>query len=128
MLHVDRSALIDAIYSVALSRNGAAVGVRALTRLGHNREEATQMSRLAISIVRKSGSPENFRMLVDGRRPDGVRLDDRESALLRSVSASGGSGGPGRTWEGSALAAAPRPGQGAQETIWDGYTWEGSAR
>lgn len=126
MLHIDRGALVDAIYRVALSRNGAAVGTRALTHLGHNRGEAAQMTRLAIGIARKSGSPESFRMIVDGRLPAGVRLDDRESALLRSVRAGGGSGGPGRTWEGSAMTAAPRPGQGARPTIWDGRTWEGS--
>jgi hypothetical protein len=128
MLHVDGGALVKAIYQVALSRDGVAVGTRALTKLGHNPAEARQMTRLAISIVRKCGSYDNFLGLAGGKAPDGVKLDSREMALLRRVgvprAAAAGTweGSSGRTWEGSALAA-PRP--GTPGTVWDGRTWEG---
>jgi len=127
MLHINRDMLILAIYTVALSRNAQAVGVNALTKLGHNRDEARQMTTLAISIARKSKTAKNFKMLVDGRSSAGIMLDEREMALLRRVgSSTGGEGGIwGRTWEGSEMIAAPRPGRPA--TVWDGRTWEGSS-
>ena len=136
MLHVHPAELVRAIYSVALSSNGAAVGTRALVKLGHTRAEAGQMTRLAISIVRKCRSVENFLTLAGGSRPEGVVLDDREMALLRSVGVPRGGaagarvweGSSGRTWEGSEMIAAPRPGDNRPGTIWDGSTWEGSAR
>lgn len=139
MLHVHPAELVRAIYRVALSRNGVAVGTQALVKLGHNRAEASQMTGLAISIVRKCRSLDNFLRLADGSRPEGVTLDDREMALLRSVgvprSAAGArswEGSSGRTWEGSEMIAAPGAGAGTSEdrlhTRWDGRTWEGSAR
>ena len=136
MLHVRPAELIRAIYRVALLRNGAAVGTQALVKLGHNRAEASQMTGLAISIVRKCRSLDNFLRIADGSRPEGVMLDDREIALLRSVGVPRGGaagarvweGNSGRTWEGSEMIAAPRPGDNRPQTIWDGRTWEGSAR
>ena len=135
MLHVNPTALVRAIYQVAMSRNGAAVGTRALVKLGHNRAEAGQITTLAISIVRKCRSLDAFLMLADGSRPAGVMLDDREVALLRRVGVPRGGaagarvweGSSGRTWEGSEMIAAPRPGDNRPPTIWDGRTWEGSA-
>ena len=118
MLHVNRASLLDAIYRIGVADNGASVGAEALVALGHNREEASQMATLAVSIIRKAGSSTNFAMLVDGQRVPGVTLDARETALLRRVSASRGRDG-GRTWEGHSLRAAGG--------IWDGRTWEGSA-
>lgn len=123
MLHVNRDALVQAIYRVALSANGSTVGTNALMKLGHNRGEASQITAMAISIARKSGTAENFEMLVSGRQPSGIVLDARERALLSRFALAGNTGTvwDGRTWEGSALSA-------ARKTIWDGRTWEGSAR
>ncbi len=121
MLHVNRDALIRAIYQVALSKNGSTVGTKALMQLGHNRDEASQTTTLAISIARKSRTAANFKMLVDGRLPDGIVLDARERALLSKFALANHTGTiwDGRTWEGSALKAS--------KTIWDGRTWEGSS-
>lgn len=125
LLHVNRGALIQAIYRVAMSGKASTVGGNALMKLGHNKGEAAQITALTISIARKSRSAANFEMLVDGREVAGVMLDDRERALLSRYSggnAAGGSVWDGRTWEGSAYAAT------RLHTKWDGYTWEGSAR
>lgn len=136
MLHVHPAELVRAIYRVAMSRNGAAVGTAALIKLGHNRTEAAQMTGLAISIVRKCRSLDNLLMLGEGRRPEGVTLDDREMALLRSVGVPRGAaaartweGSSGRTWEGSELAVSSGTGAGDDRlhTRWDGRTWEGSS-
>lgn len=117
MLHVNRAALIQAIYRVGLSRNGTSVGTKALTVLGHNRNEAARMAALGVSIVRKSGSPDKFAMLVNGGAAAGVALTGPEMGLLRRVASRPGSTiWDGRTWEGSA----------SLHTKWDGHTWEGS--
>ena len=122
MLHVNRDALIQAIYRVALSPNGSTVGTKCVMKLGHNRDEARQTVEVAISIARKSRTAENFKMLVDGRLPAGIVLDARERALLTQFALANHTGTiwDGRTWEGSALKA-------SSPTVWDGRTWEGSS-
>ena len=125
LLHVNRRALIQAIYHVALSGKASTVGGNALMKLGYNKGEAAQITALTMSIARKSRSAANFEMLVDGREVEGVMLDDRERALLSRYfggNAAGGTVWDGRTWEGSDYAAA------RLHTKWDGRTWEGSAR
>ena len=123
MRHITREELVRAIYDISLSPGGAGTASKALVELGHSREEADEMARLAVDIARKAGSYGNFFALLDGSKPKDVVLSEREVALLRSTV--GGASESrlhtkwdGRTWEGSASKI---------HTKWDGRTWEGSA-
>ena len=108
MRHISQDELLRSIYSVSMSPNGARVGAKALVELGHNPQEAAEMTELAISISHKAGSYANFKGLISGDQMGNVQLSAREMALLRSVAARGG--------EAAKL-----------HTKWDGRTWEGSS-
>lgn len=126
---VSRGEVLRAVYRLSMSGNSGA-GMKPLIALGHSPEEARQMIELTNSIARKAGSAENFMMIANGgEAARSFKLSAREEALIRSVAArmGGTNGGPGRTWEGSELTAASRPGGTLQATVWDGRTWEGSA-
>lgn len=120
--HISRDEVIRALYRTCTGGN-MALGIKALTELGHAPGEARELASQASSIAKKSMSFENFRMLLlEGRASKDFMLSDRETALIRSLHTKW----DGRTWEGSAMRAKPRP---AKATVgWDGRTWEGSAR
>jgi hypothetical protein len=117
MKHISKEDLLRAVYKVSLAPNGATAGTKALIHLGHKQPEAAQIMETTKSIALKAGSYENFRRVVDGQAPKGVKLSAQETALLRSVGRrlTGGAGGvtgrfDGNTWEGTG-----------------GNTWEGSS-
>jgi hypothetical protein len=117
--------LLRTIYGVSISRNGAAVGRKALAHLGRSPDEAAQITDLTRSIAMKAGSYDAFRTIaMRGTVPKGVTLTAREAAMLRSIRARvpngammSWDGDRGRTWEGSdTMSVGPK-----------GNTWEGSS-
>lgn len=122
---VTRNSVLQSVYSVAMSRTGLVVGAMAFRDLGYNKRESVQMSEMAIGIVRKSGSFENFQAVLKGQSPKGVKLGPREMAMLRSFGARQEvAGGDGRTWEGHALIN-NKPHADDKPSV-RAVTWEGS--
>ncbi len=106
---VTRDSVLRSAYNVALSPNGGKVASAAFMKVGYSQAEADQMSLIAKSIAMKSGSYANFQMALEGRVPNGVMLNAREMALLRTISSL-------------------NPGDNTakmKKTAWDGYTWDG---
>lgn len=107
--HISQTDLLRAVYKVSLNGNGAE---KALIHLGYNAAEASQITKTASKIASDAGSYENFRSIVEGKVPKGIKLSEQETALIRSVTLTTGGGGrqgrrmwegtKGRTWEGRA--------------------------
>jgi len=126
---VSQESVLQSVYKVAMSEHGPEVGAKAFAQLGYNEREAGQMSEVAIGIVRKAGSYDNFKAMIAGKSK-ATPLDPREMAMIRTVSTRAGihTAWDGHTWEGSSIAAKPDPRLHPKPaSVWDGRTWEGSA-